>query len=132
MNALANDQMKRLRQVLANHPQITFGIYTGETKERDSIPMQSTGACSKRPTANGQISRSDEGDTTAHLLTNAMLEYLMLRPEDHVFSGSHAGRWKFIVLDEAHTYAGAKGIEMSMLLAHLKNALARPVNCGAS
>ena len=34
MNALANDQVRRLRQVLANTPDITFGRYTGDTPER--------------------------------------------------------------------------------------------------
>src|SRR4051812_43848724 len=34
MNALANDQMKRLRSVLADYAQVTFGRYTGHT-ERD-------------------------------------------------------------------------------------------------
>ena len=33
MNALANDQMKRLRSLLKNYPYITFGTYTGETEE---------------------------------------------------------------------------------------------------
>ena len=33
MNALANDQMKRLRQVLAAYPDITFGRYTGDTED---------------------------------------------------------------------------------------------------
>ena len=32
MNALANDQMKRLRQLLAAYPHITFGRYTGDTE----------------------------------------------------------------------------------------------------
>ena len=36
MNALANDQLKRLRRLLANFPEITFGRYTGETKEQQS------------------------------------------------------------------------------------------------
>ena len=34
MNALANDQMARMRLLLANHLRITFGRYTGETEER--------------------------------------------------------------------------------------------------
>jgi len=34
MNALANDQLKRLRRLLVNTPQITFGRYTGETPQR--------------------------------------------------------------------------------------------------
>lgn len=33
MNALANDQMKRLRLLLAATPEITFGRYTGDTLE---------------------------------------------------------------------------------------------------
>jgi len=35
MNALANDQMKRLRELLEYVPEITFGAYTGETKDSD-------------------------------------------------------------------------------------------------
>ena len=35
MNALANDQVKKLRQLLANYPDITFGRYTGETERTD-------------------------------------------------------------------------------------------------
>ena len=57
------------------------------------------------------------------LLTNyAMLEYLLLRPEDSVFfDGPYAGKWKYIVIDEAHTFSGAKGIETAMLLRELKD-----------
>ena len=32
MNALANDQMKRLRKILASYPHITFGLYNSSTK----------------------------------------------------------------------------------------------------
>ena len=31
MNALANDQVKRLRRLLATTPDVTFGRYTGDT-----------------------------------------------------------------------------------------------------
>ncbi len=59
------------------------------------------------------------------LLTNyAMLEYLLLRPADNAFfHGFFATNWTFIVLDGAHTYTGAKGIEMAMPLARLKDAV---------
>jgi ATP-dependent helicase YprA (DUF1998 family) len=33
MNALANDQMERLRELLRDYPSITFGSYTGQTEE---------------------------------------------------------------------------------------------------
>jgi hypothetical protein len=62
-------------------------------------------------------------ETTHILLTNyAMLEYLLLRPMDTVFfDGDYADYWRFIVIDEAHTYSGAKGIEIAMLLRRLKD-----------
>ena len=56
------------------------------------------------------------------LLTNySMLEYLLLRPHDSpLFDDGRASNWAFIVLDEAHQYRGANGIEMGMLLRRLK------------
>ena len=61
------------------------------------------------------------------LLTNyAMLEYLLLRPEDCEFFDDDTGQhWSFIVLDEAHIYDGAIGIEMAMLLRRLKDRVVR-------
>jgi ATP-dependent helicase YprA (DUF1998 family) len=35
MNALANDQVERLRELLENTPEVTFGRYTGETKQTE-------------------------------------------------------------------------------------------------
>ena len=59
------------------------------------------------------------------LLTNySMLEYLLIRPNDSpLFDEGRAARWKFIVLDEAHQYRGAKGMEMGMLIRRLKQRL---------
>lgn len=124
MNALANDQLKRLRSVLKKYPDITFGRYTGETEEKQKPGEDKYRKMYKRePLPNELVSREQMKENPPHiLLTNyAMLEYLMLRPEDHVFfDGQHATNWKFIVIDEAHTYNGAKGIEMAMLLRRLK------------
>lgn len=126
MNALANDQMKRLRRILKGFPYITFGRYTGETRTtreeaeqhfRRNYPHELL-------IKNELLSRDEMRDKPPHiLLTNyAMLEYLLLRPEDCKFFDYDCGRtWKFIVLDEAHTYKGAKGIEMAMLLRRLKD-----------
>lgn len=56
------------------------------------------------------------------LITNyAMLEYLMIRPQDNVFfTEENSQKWKYIVLDESHVYNGSTGIEVSMLLRRLK------------
>jgi ATP-dependent helicase YprA (DUF1998 family) len=115
LNALANDQLFRLRELLKEMPQVTFGRYTGETKEKpdqndDGLP-------------NERKCRSEIRDSPPHiLLTNfAMLEYLLLRPRDSELFEDH--NLKFIVLDEAHTYSGAQGIEIAMLMRRLKNHL---------
>ncbi len=88
MNALANDQMKRLRSLLSNEPEITFGIYTGETEEKYNDALDKFMRMhQENPLVNELISREQMKETPPHiLLTNyAMLEYLMLRPEDNVF-----------------------------------------------
>lgn len=128
MNALANDQMKRMRELLANYPSVTFGSYTGETEkqDKDALSKYMSLNSGQKPLSNERISRSQMKERPPHILiTNyAMLEYLLLRPEDNVFfHGGNSNEWKFIVLDEAHTYTGATGIEVSMLLRRLKNTL---------
>ena len=35
MNALANDQMKRLREILMYYPDIKFGAFTGDTLDTE-------------------------------------------------------------------------------------------------
>lgn len=129
MNALANDQMKRLRALLHSVPEITFGRYTGDTRHsaRDAAAVfeqQNPG----QPRLNNElVSREEMRMQPPHLLlTNyAMLEYLLLRPLDmDLFEGEHAGHWRFIVVDEAHVYDGARGAELAMLLRRLRDRVA--------
>jgi len=125
MNALANDQISRLRDLLVNVSYITFGRYTGDTKqsEREALELYRK-TYQREPHRNELISRETMRGNPPHiLLTNyAMLEYLLLRPADNVFfDGDFAKDWHYIVVDEAHTYTGAKGIEMAMLLSRLKD-----------
>lgn len=129
MNALANDQLKRLRGLLAGAPDITFGRYTGDTRQaereaRDSYVKQ----YGEEPLPNELVSRDAMQKTPPHiLLTNyAMLEYLLLRPRDlTLFEGEHQGTWKFIIVDEAHVYDGIKGAEIAMLLRRLRDRVGR-------
>ena len=123
MNALANDQLKRLRNLLSRLSPITFGRYTGETEEDEQDALEKYRRVNQQePPDNEMLSRKEMKECPPHILiTNyAMLEYLMLRPDDHVFfDGEKASFWKYLVLDEAHTYDGATGIEMSMLIRRL-------------
>lgn len=136
MNALANDQLDRLRGLLRLLPDITFGRYTGETEAQEgrarSAYQRQHG---REPLPNELISRERMQENPPHiLLTNyAMLEYLLIRPKDiPLFSG---GTWRFIVLDEVHTYSGAMGAEIAMLLRRLKDRVAgdrRRIQCFAT
>lgn len=125
LNALANDQVKRLRRVLMDYPQITFGRYIGETertKEMAEDQFQKIYPDEPRIT-NELLSRSEMHKAPPHIfLTNyAMLEYLLLRPEDSVFFDGDTGKhWSYIVLDEAHIYDGAQANEIGMLIRRLQ------------
>lgn len=125
MNALANDQLKRLRELLVSAPEITFGRYTGETRQtareaRREWGRQHPGAA---PPANELLSRDEIRERPPHiLLTNyAMLEYLLLRPKDApLFEGLFGETWSHLVIDEAHLYSGTLGTEIAYLIRRLK------------
>ncbi|MFW5988476.1 MAG: DEAD/DEAH box helicase, partial [bacterium] len=115
MNALVNDQMERLRTYLADCPQITYGYFTGDTPK----------------TSENKVSNENEFTSRKEIIENppdilitnyTMLEYMLLRPgEKNIFSIRDEYAWEFVVLDEAHTYRGAQGIEISHLLRRLKS-----------
>ena len=124
MNALANDQLKRLRQLLKG-TDITFGRYVGDTPEtrgeaRKSWDNDHPGEGSL---PNELLSREEMRSTPPNiLLTNySMLEYLLLRPKDAPFFSSVFGsNWRHIAIDEAHVYSGTLGTEIAYLLRRLK------------
>lgn len=134
MNALANDQRERIGSYLEQLAKanldfkFTFGRYTGETPEDIKDAYRNGKKAHENRLAGELVFRSEMRESPPNiLLTNySMLEYLLLRPDDSpFFDGTKANSWKFIVLDEAHLYKGAKGLEMSMLLARLKERIRR-------
>ena len=131
MNALVNDQIRRLREIFVDYEDadITFGKFTGETEEKyDTARNAFVEREGVEPRKNELICRKQMRDTPPNILiTNyAMLEYMLLRPGDNIFfSEQYANKWRFIVLDEAHTYGGAKGIEVSTLLKRVEAMLNR-------
>lgn len=121
MNALVNDQIDRVRDILSSYPNITYGFFTGDTKEKLSKPERKTieEENGYEIPPNELITREEIRSTPPDLLfTNySMLEYLLIRPKDFdIFDANRLQNWNFIVLDEAHTYNGALGIEIAMLL----------------
>lgn len=126
MNALANDQVKRLRTLLSGLPEITFGRYVGETPTEDARAEENfiVRFPGEPRLPNELLSRDRMQEAPPHiLLTNfAMLEYLLLRPADSaLFDGAKGRHWRTIVLDEAHVYNGAQGTEVAMLLRRVRD-----------
>ncbi len=124
MNALVNDQIDRVRKILTNYQEIKYGFFTGETEEHETEDLreQVSKIAGVTIPPNEILSRDEIRERPPHLLfTNySMLEYLLLRPNDFkIFTPKYLKNWKFIVLDEAHTYNGALGIEVSLLLRRL-------------
>jgi ATP-dependent helicase YprA (DUF1998 family) len=82
LNALVNDQLDRLRTLLKG-TEITFGRYTGELLQTEQQALKTLDI---EPLPNEIICRDQiqkEGRIPQILITNyAMLEYLLLRPED--------------------------------------------------
>ena len=141
MNALAEDQLERLRGLLAGSG-ITFGMYVGKTpeKEHEVAGHRMTAGSSRadyqavlkdyrdagRPDAvhPAEEACSRERMRTAGgqpriLLTNVkQLELLLTRQVD-VELFSHA-RLDFLVFDEAHTFTGSGGAETACLIRRLR------------
>lgn len=123
MNALINDQVKRLREIFVGSD-ITFGVYNGNTEQSEKdgqLKYRRTYGFDAMP--NERVSRDAMREKPPHILiTNySMLEYMCIRPnDDDVFRNA---KLKFVVLDEAHIYKGATGIEASMLVRRVETRL---------
>src|SRR5690625_1846715 len=113
MNALANDQARRLAELIArDYPGVTAALYTGEASESAQSKMTDTGLISDRA-----VIRAEAPDI---LLTNyKMLDQLLLRAEDAPLWEQSAESLQYLVMDEFHTYDGAQGTDVAMLLRRL-------------
>ncbi|MGP5008397.1 DEAD/DEAH box helicase [Brachybacterium tyrofermentans] len=121
MNALANDQAGRLARTLTDDPRfknVTAALYTGEASLSSRTTVTPEGLITAR-----EVIRSDPPDI---LLTNyKMLDQLLLRSADRPLWEQSARSLRYLVLDEFHTYDGAQGTDVAMLLRRLRLVLER-------
>ena len=141
MNALAEDQLMRLRGLLAGTG-IPFGLYVGKTPEGEAqvtgvrLPPGATRADyearldrARRAGSGETVHPAEEvcsrevmraaGRQPRILLTNVkQLELLLTRQQDiELFAGA---RLDYLVFDEAHTFTGALGAEAACLIRRLR------------
>lgn len=114
MNALANDQAERLAKLISGDPAlagVSAGLYTGEH-----------GGGRTRVSVDGLITdRTLMHDSPPDiLLTNyKMLDHMLLHPGRADMWRLSAESLQYLVLDEFHTYDGAQGTDVAMLLRRL-------------
>ena len=142
MNALAEDQLMRIRGLLAGTG-VPFGIYVGKTPERESDVVGARlrpGSSREDYLARLEKARRDgtgesvypseevcsrqamrtPGKQPRILLTNVkQLELLLTRQKDiELFEDA---RLDHLVFDEAHTFTGAMGAETACLIRRLRS-----------
>ena len=146
MNALVNDQVRRLRRFIQYLPEgirPTFGLFTGDLDPHEK-PIEETKIQEMKdgfPKEKFKFAEARNDDVAVNadipihsqythrwewtkrgpadiLVTNySMLERLLLTPKHtNIFD---TRTWRFIVLDEAHSYTGSNGTEIAWLIRRL-------------
>ncbi|KAA0087221.1 DUF1998 domain-containing protein [Mycolicibacterium sp. P9-64] len=115
MNALANDQAERLAKLISGDPAlsaVSAGLYTGEQGGGGRTQVSVDGLVSDRT-----LMHDSPPDI---LLTNyKMLDHMLLHPGRADMWRLSAESLQYLVLDEFHTYDGAQGTDVAMLLRRL-------------
>lgn len=114
MNALATDQARRLAALLTGDELlggVTAGLFIGDVGRHPQLTPDYL-------VDDANVLRDNPPDI---LLTNyKMLDRLLVRADRHgLWAGNEPSTLAYLVLDEFHTYDGAQGTDVAMLLRRL-------------
>ena len=124
MNALAEDQAKRLAAWIWNNPylkgKVRAGMYADQEPPLAARVMRPDDVIRSR-----KVMHKDPPDI---LLTNyKMLDQLLLRPNrKQLWEQNSADTLRYLVVDELHTFDGAQGTDLAYLIRRLKTRLKTP------
>jgi DEAD/DEAH box helicase domain-containing protein len=123
MNALATDQARRIAAAISTIPSLNglrAGIYADAEPKNATYEVTADSVITHRETM-----RRNPPDI---LLTNyKMLDYLLLRGRDKtLWAQNDPETLRFLVVDEMHTFDGAQGADLALLLRRLKYRLNTP------
>lgn len=124
LNALMEDQKKRLSEY-CKATGLHFAVYNGDTQE-----YREDGRNQK---LDNEVATRDEIRDPKHrgtrpeiLLTNpSMLEYILVRQKDQDMIKESAGKLRWIVIDEAHSYSGSAAVELAYQIKRILEAFDR-------
>lgn len=118
LNALMEDQKERLRDC-CQATGLRFAVYNGNTPERREVDPADVEVKTRE-----RIRDRDHRGTRPHiLLTNpSMLEYILVREKDQQMLQESAGKLRWIVIDEAHSYSGSAAVELAYQIKRILDA----------
>ena len=124
MNALAHDQAGRLAELIQSYSElrgkVTAGIFVGEDNS-DEVRTTIKSMHANKIIDDHQALKQNPPDI---LLTNyKMLDNLLMKPENaRLWDGATGDNssLQFLILDEMHTYDGAQGSDVALLIRRLK------------
>jgi DEAD/DEAH box helicase domain-containing protein len=124
MNALANDQARRFAETIATttaFARLRVGLYVGGKSDTSPV-MTPTSVITDR-----DVLRQAPPDV---LLTNyKMLDYLLVRPKDRgLWTENAPDTLRYVVVDELHTFDGAQGTDLALLLRRVRARLGTPAD----
>lgn len=120
MNALASDQAARMAEFISSRSslkgKLRVGLFIGDSENNASGTdrMGDHTVITKK-----DVLRKNPPDI---LLTNyKMLDYLLLRPQDRpLWKQNKEDTLKYLVVDELHTFDGAQGTDLALLIRRLR------------
>ena len=125
MNALANDQARRFAETIHDNPALRGAA--GWALRGPGLGG-ATGAEGMGPHSVISAKAALRAEPPDILLTNyKMLDYLLIRPRDRVLWRDNGPQTlRYLVVDELHTFDGAQGTDLALLIRRLKARLGDP------
>ena len=109
LTALMEVQKKRLNEY-CEATGLHFAVYNGDTPEYHADGRNET--LSNEIPSRAQI--REQSTRPEILLTNpSMLEYILVRQKDQDMLKESAGKLRWIIIDEAHSYSGSAAVELA-------------------
>ena len=122
LNDLMEDQKSRLAS-FCEKTDLKFAVYNGNTP--DFRESGADGEHSKKEVVTRECIRDNNGEGTRPqiLLSNpSMLEYILVRKSDQKMLQESAGKLRWIIIDEAHSYSGSSAIELAYQIKRILDA----------
>lgn len=127
LNALMEDQKERLSEY-CQATRLKFAVYNGDTPEYRADGRDDLLPC-EVATRTEIRDEKEEGTRPQILLSNpSMLEYILVRQKDQVMLQQSAGKLRWIIIDEAHSYSGSAAVELAYQIKRILEAFGRKAN----